>query len=351
MKEFWEAVKVDDFYNFKNEEPEYRGNHDNHDYEAKTALLKRVNIALIVISAVLALALIANIIVLATLKDKIAESFMQGLDQSLKTQYQEAINKELKDKDIISDVVERAADGALDRLIMPIGEYVRDNCLKSVALITCTTSGYGTSRGTGFLISDSDNRYLLTNHHVVTYTVDRYFNKTTYLHSSIICSFYGNPTQFTLRVVALDEGNDLALLTFSSATPSPLSHKALSLASSDYMRLGEEVALIGNPAGIGFSITTGVISNEGIYVSDWGDAKYIMTDAAVNPGNSGGPMINNNGVVVGVIVSKIASSDIDNMGFAVAISSVLEFLEWAKSPENNMFRKHLSFTYTILNKA
>jgi len=52
-----------------------------------------------------------------------------------------------------------------------------------------------------------------------------------------------------------------------------------------------------------------------------------------------------------VIVSKIASSDIDNMGFAVAISSVLEFLEWAKSPENNMFRKHLSFTYTILNKA
>ncbi|NLZ25631.1 MAG: trypsin-like serine protease [Clostridiales bacterium] len=344
MKEFWEAVKVDDFYNFKNEEPEYRG---NHDYEAKTASLKRVNIALIVISAVLALALIANIIVLATLKDKIAESFMQGLNQSLKTQYQEAINKELKDKDIISDVVERAADGALNRLIMPIGEYVRDNCLKSVALITCTTPNYGTSKGTGFLISDSDNRYLLTNHHVVTY---KYFNKTN-PHSSIKCSFYDNPTQFTLKVVALDEGNDLALLTFSSDPPSPSSHKALSLASSDYMRLGEEVALIGNPAGIGFSITTGVISNEGIYASNWGDAKYIMTDAAVNPGNSGGPMINNNGVVVGVIVSKIASSDIDNMGFAIAISSVLEFLEWAKSPENNIPREPLDFTYTILNKA
>lgn len=61
-------------------------------------------------------------------------------------------------------------------------------------------------------------------------------------------------------------------------------------------------------------------------LSNWGNAYYIMTDAAVNNGNSGGPMFDKNGVVIGIIESKISETEAENMGFAVAMQTVLKFI-------------------------
>ena len=97
------------------------------------------------------------------------------------------------------------------------------------------------------------------------------------------------------------------------------------------------VALIGNPEGVGStnSISTGIISQTGITISSWGSGKFVMTDAAVNGGNSGGPMIDILGNVVGIVESKLVDESIDNMGFALAVSTIRDFV-YSVSQSHNL---------------
>lgn len=302
--------------------------------EPKHKKLKKTNIALTVITIVLALAFIANIVVMSVLKDEIAKKFATDMSHQAQLEYKDALDNVLNNTGIIDDVKDAAASTAIDRLNTDIGANIAAASLNSVMIIKCSTAN-NSSTATGFLISNNGTRYVLTNEHVVMYetTVSDgglwgTTRKEKVAFSNIKTKFYNSTTEYSMKVVAHDSDVDLALLRFESAVPSATTHPALKLATSpDVLSYGEEVLIIGNPEGIGIACAKGTVSIPSLTVESWGSSSFIMTDAAVNPGNSGGPMLDRNGTCVGVVQSKLVSSNIDNMGFAIAIDTVIEFLK------------------------
>ena len=107
------------------------------------------------------------------------------------------------------------------------------------------------------------------------------------------------------------------------------------IGSSDDLKVGEQVIAIGNALGYGQSVTTGIVSaknrklsSSGVEENDDSDAtNLIQTDAAINPGNSGGALLNMDGEVVGINSAKLASTEVEGMGYAIAISDVTDTLE------------------------
>ena len=94
------------------------------------------------------------------------------------------------------------------------------------------------------------------------------------------------------------------------------------------MIVGEQVVAIGNALGYGQSVTTGIVSAVDRKIStDSSSATYIQTDAAINPGNSGGALLNMNGELIGINTAKIASSDVEGMGYAIPISRAMDIIE------------------------
>ncbi|MBO4380614.1 MAG: trypsin-like peptidase domain-containing protein, partial [Clostridia bacterium] len=136
---------------------------------------------------------------------------------------------------------------------------------------------------------------------------------------------------------------DLAILRIVGTQPSNDTHPSLKLAYNDeVITRGMEVALVGSPQGVQNSISVGVVSQTGITISTWGAGTFIMTDAAINGGNSGGPMVNSLGNVVGVVESKIVSTEIDNMGFALSVDTLRSFLSWASQAAHNELGENLT---------
>lgn len=107
------------------------------------------------------------------------------------------------------------------------------------------------------------------------------------------------------------------------------------MGSSDDLKVGEQVVAIGNALGYGQSVTTGIVSaknrklnSDGSEGDEDSDAvNLIQTDAAINPGNSGGALLNMNGEVIGINSAKLASTEVEGMGYAIAISDVTDTLE------------------------
>ncbi len=149
------------------------------------------------------------------------------------------------------------------------------------------------SQGTGFIITDDG--YIVTNAHVLSggsevYVLDYEQNVKT--------------TQF----IGYDETLDLALLKISG------NFDSLELGSSNEVSVGEKVIAIGNPLGLQFSVSEGIIS--GVDRAGPNELEiYIQTDAALNPGNSGGPLINKEGEVIGINNFKVSSGE--SLGFAL----------------------------------
>jgi serine protease Do len=159
--------------------------------------------------------------------------------------------------------------------------------------------------GSGFVI-DSDG-YILTNYHVVE-GADRL---TVSLSDGRV---------FVASVVGIDPAIDVALIHIPVTGPLPVAP----FGSSASLRVGEWVCAIGNPLGYVHSVTVGVVSFMGRKVFDPSLDALIQTDAAITFGNSGGPLINSRGEVVGMTtaVSALAS----NIGFAIPIDQILEIL-------------------------
>ena len=159
--------------------------------------------------------------------------------------------------------------------------------------------------GTGFLIDASG--YILTNHHVIA-DADRIM--------------VGLADGRTLRAerVGSDADTDIALIKVSS--PRPLPHAALG--DSDRLRVGEWVLAIGNPLAYEHTVTVGVVSFIGRKLFESSFDRYIQTDAAINFGNSGGPLINARGEVIGI--NAAISSRASNIGFAVPINQASAIL-------------------------
>jgi serine protease Do len=159
--------------------------------------------------------------------------------------------------------------------------------------------------GTGFLV-DAEG-FILTNHHVVD-------------GAERIIVRLANGRSLRARLVGSDPDTDIALIKIDSPTALPYAP----LGDSDTLRVGEWVVAIGNPLAYEHTVTVGVVSFIGRKLFDSSFDRYIQTDAAINLGNSGGPLINGRGEVVGI--NAAVSSRATSIGFAVPINQAVAIL-------------------------
>ena len=192
------------------------------------------------------------------------------------------------------------------------------------------TDAFGQSQsaqalGTGFVVDEQG--YILTNAHVVDENGQRASSVTVVFNKG------GSETQRVPgQLVGVDVGSDVAVI---NVDPGKVELKPLPTGDSDDVQVGEAVVAIGNPLGYDFSITSGIVSATGRSLEAPNGQTIpngIQTDAAINQGNSGGPLINGAGKVIG-INEQIASSGggNDGLGFAVPINTAMRSLEQIKA--------------------
>ena len=183
--------------------------------------------------------------------------------------------------------------------------------------------------GSGIIIGKNDTELLVaTNYHVVS-------------GADTLSVGFIDSTACEAKVKGYDSEKDLAVVAVSLDDIDSDTMDAISIATignSDNLKVGEQVIAIGNALGYGQSVTTGIVSAKnrqlnsddtvGDYDSDSNKAtNLIQTDAAINPGNSGGALLNMNGEVVGINSAKLASTEVEGIGYAIAISDVTDILE------------------------
>nr|WP_199743704.1 DegQ family serine endoprotease [Pseudorhodobacter sp. E13] len=165
--------------------------------------------------------------------------------------------------------------------------------------------------GSGFVISEDG--YIVTNNHVIDKA------------DEIEIEFFSGK-RLEAKLIGTDPKTDIALLKVESDTPLPF----VPFGNSDLMRVGDWVIAMGNPLGQGFSVSAGIISARGRALSGTYD-DYLQTDAAINRGNSGGPLFNMDGQVVGVntaILSPTGGSI--GIGFSMASNVVTKVVAQLK---------------------
>ena len=181
-----------------------------------------------------------------------------------------------------------------------------------------------TSAGSGIIISqDDDYIYIATNNHVVSgaETLTITFNDGEAVEGTI----KGTDSSCDLAVVAV------AVADIPSDTLSVI--KVATLGDSDSTVVGEAAIVIGNALGYGTSVTTGIISAKDREVSITDEEgnlvtnSLIQTDAAVNPGNSGGALLNATGEVIGIVSAKLADESVEGMGYAIPISYAWDIIQ------------------------
>lgn len=182
--------------------------------------------------------------------------------------------------------------------------------------VVTVNSYYGDTKigtGSGFIYKSEDKGYILTNNHVIEEA-----NKYTVILST------GEVVEANL--LGKDAYSDLAVLSISKEKVTKVS----TLGDSDLIEVGNTVFTVGSPMGEEYSgsVTRGIISGKDrtIEVDDV-VTKVIQTDASINPGNSGGPLVNLAGEVIGITSMKLASSEIEGMGFAIPINDVKIYVQ------------------------
>ncbi len=163
----------------------------------------------------------------------------------------------------------------------------------------------GTSLGSGFIV-DGDG-YIITNNHVIQGAED-------------ITVILRDDTQLKAKLIGSDSRVDVAVLKVEPPNKKPL--PAVKFGDSDKVRVGDWVIAIGNPFGLGHSVTAGIISARGRALGNESLDDYLQTDAAINKGNSGGPLFNAEGEVIGVNTAIFSPSG-TNAGLAFSIPSNL----------------------------
>ncbi|HZD90917.1 MAG TPA: Do family serine endopeptidase, partial [Pseudolabrys sp.] len=165
------------------------------------------------------------------------------------------------------------------------------------------------SLGSGFIIDPSG--YIVTNNHVIE-------------GADEIHVILNDGTTLRAKIIGRDTKVDLALLKVNP--PHPL--KAVKFGDSDKLRLGEWVIAIGNPFGLGGTVTAGIVSARNRDIRSGPYDNYIQTDAAINRGNSGGPLFNLQGQVIGVNTAIISPSGGSiGIGFAVPSNTVVPVID------------------------
>lgn len=175
------------------------------------------------------------------------------------------------------------------------------------------------SQGSGIIIGQNDSELLIaTNNHVVEGA-----------DTLSVCFADDNACEATVK--GTDSDNDLAVIAvklsdISDDTMSKI--KIAEIGDSDQLQVGEQVVAIGNALGYGQSVTTGIVSAVNRQLEDSNSENgFIQTDAAINPGNSGGALLNMQGQVIGINSAKLASTEVEGMGYAIPVSTASPIFE------------------------
>lgn len=178
--------------------------------------------------------------------------------------------------------------------------------------------------GTGFFISTDG--YILTNYHVI---------EDAYTSNSTITVLTHDGTSYKATVTGVESSNDLAVLKIDATDCN-----AVTFGDSDSMSVGDTVYAVGNPMGeLQFTMTSGMVSalDRAVTTQDYSSAiNMFQIDAAINEGNSGGPVYNANGEVIGIVTAKYSSSSssstVEGLGFAIPVND-------AKTIANDLMTK------------
>ena len=216
-----------------------------------------------------------------------------------------------------------------DPSIADIIPKVKD-AVVSISVLSGASRPFGVDMpgsGSGFIFyEDEDSVFIATNNHVIEGA------------NQITISLDDNENVIA-HVVGADPASDLAVIAVSKAdlAEKGVPYIVAAIGDSDIMRMGDTVLAIGNAMGEGQTVTKGIVSalNLTITIGDAGMRNRItldvlQTDAAVNRGNSGGPLLNHHGEVIGVVTAKMMGSDIEGMGYAIPMNAAYTILRELK---------------------
>lgn len=184
-----------------------------------------------------------------------------------------------------------------------------DAVSKSVFIIIGEYKYSGYSVGSGFAI---DENYIVTNAHVVAGTERIYIGSYS---NDASANNIGD--EYEAELVSMDSELDIAILRVSGVSFPPLTIGDINL-----VHLGDDVYAIGAPEGLPYSLTKGVVSSKSRMIEN---QSYIQTDVAINNGNSGGPLLNDVGEVIGVNTMKLSTAE--GVGFSIPINTVLDYID------------------------
>ena len=234
-------------------------------------------------------------------------------------------------RETVEDLRSQLADGSQTTVIRPDADTASDEMspalvyaenVKATVAISCqghTTNIFGqvsktASSGSGFIISKDG--YVVTNFHVIS-------------GSNRVGVILSDGKEYQASVVGYDQTNDVAVLKIEGDN-----FPHVTLGSSDALVVGERVAAIGNPLGeLSSTLTVGYVSAKDRTVNTEGSYQnMIQTDAAINSGNSGGPLFNMHGEVIGITTAKYSGTSasgatIEGIGFAIPIDDVRNLID------------------------
>lgn len=165
--------------------------------------------------------------------------------------------------------------------------------------------------GSGFIISPDG--YIMTNYHVVEEAQRHGYRLTVCLHSGEV---------YEAKVVGYDRPNDIAVIKIEHS-----GLEAVKIGDSDTLLVGQTIFAVGNPLGeLAYTMTTGTVSalNRVIQTGNSSGMNVFQIDAAVNRGNSGGPVYDGKGQVVGIVAAKFSKTGVEGLGFAIPINKAME---------------------------
>lgn len=217
------------------------------------------------------------------------------------------------------------------------GKYSTEQIVKLVSpcvvnVVTYTRSPVLTESGAGTGILLSEDGYIITNQHVIS-------------EGSSFKVVLNDDREFEAKLVGSDSKTDLAVLKIEATGLT-----AATFGKSSEAVIGEEVIAIGNSAGLSGSITKGIISQLDRQVLS-GALDMIQTDAAVNPGNSGGPLVNMYGQIIGITSSKYVGTGYEGIGFAISIDEAIPIVEQLMQYGYVKDRAQIGIKYTLLTET
>ena len=174
------------------------------------------------------------------------------------------------------------------------------------------------AEGSGIIISDDG--YILTNNHIINSTDSSIYYEVSNA-AKVFVYLFNDETPYEAKIIGTDEETDLAVIKIEKNDLT-----AAELGDSSSIKIGEFAMAIGNPLGMGSSVTSGIISavDRTVDADNGNTFTLIQTDAAINSGNSGGALVNAEGKVIGINTLKLSGTGIEGMGFAIPINDTIQ---------------------------